>query len=789
MQTSQQHAITAWRLPVILAVGLMFTGCAAEQSRRDGLRLIESGQLDKGLARLEVAASDNPKNAELQLEYLKQRDQGINRLLDQAASARAQGNLTQAEVQLRHVLSLDGSNVKAVNGLRELETDRRHAVLFADLQQRRSKGDLVGAKEILRLILIERPNDSQANLLRYRLDEQTLAHDIAGPTLNIKNRQPVTLQFRDANLKMVLEAISRATGINILMDKDVRNDIKVTIFVKNSPVEEALDLILLQNQLEKRVIGENSVLIYGAVAAKQKEYQDLKVRRFVLTNADPKQVQTMLKTILRVRDLYIDEKTNSVVIRDTNDVIRLAEKLIASIDQPEAEVMLEVQLMDLDRRKTLELGVDWPNMVTWVYPVAAAGQTLSEIRKLASTVSFSPNLGATLRALENDGDTRVLATPRIRSRSKEKARIMIGNRTPIISTAAVPSTGGIGSAAVYNTNIQYLDTGIKLEVEPTVFIDGEVSIKINLEVSDLGTKYENTATGTLAYATTTNNAVTTLRLRDGETQVLAGLIRATTSNGGSQKVPGLGDIPLVGRLFGIQSDSWENRELVLAITPHIVRISQASDANLLELWSGTEANVRMDSSHKSTALPAGNVVTPTTTAAESAGAQRAPAPTPVEMMVPAEASAAQPLSPGVQGAVLGLQVKGPAQAKVGDTFVVALDVGSSGSDLSTISFALKYDMDKVRPIGVTEGSVSAKSGAKSVFQSNVDQSAGIVVASTQMEGASRATGAGTIATVEFQVLAEGLTAFYPTALSASGNDKKSFLIPKPAPLQITLTPK
>ena len=772
-----------FKLLSLAAVILLVGGCAGEMSRREGVNLILEGQLDKGLAKLKESAEAAPKNADIQAEYLRQRDQGINRLLTQANSARVQGDFAGAAGHYRHVLSLDASNPTAAGGLRELDRDRRLAEYQKDAQQRYAKGDNDGAREVLRLILLERPNDPQANQLRQRLGEADLAQNIAGPSLNIKGRRPVTLQFRDANLKMVVDAISRATGVNILLDKDVKNDIKVTIFVKDSPVDETLDLILLQNQLEKRVLGPNSVLIYPATAAKNKDYQELKVRQFVLVNADPKQVQSMLKTILRVRDTYVDEKTNTLIVRDTNAVIRLAEKLVASTDLPEPEVMLEVQLLDLDRKKTLDLGINWPHTVNWLYPGSANtdGYTRRELNSVLSgspLYSFLPSLGGAIKALETDGDTRVLATPRIRAKSKEKARIMIGNRTPIISSAAVPSTGGIGgSAAVYNTNIQYLDTGIKLEVEPNVYSDGEVSIKITLEVSDLGTKYENALTGTLAYATTTNNATTTLRLKDGETQVLAGLLRSSSSNAGNQKVPGLGDVPLVGRLFGVQSDNWQNRELVLAITPRIVRNSQTSDAEIVEMWTGTESAVRYENFQKGPA--------------KSPAAQ--PAPAPAQPALPgnapeAAADDAAPVAPQASAPVgtLRPRILAPANARVGDTISVAIDFPAVDKGVNAVSFALRYDTDKLQPLKVIEGNFGKPSTAKSTFKGEFEPSAGQVFGVLQMEGNNLATTGGALAVAQFKVIAPGKSALTPTSFVAVGNDQKGLLVVSPPAHQIDL---
>lgn len=595
------RAATLRRSALLVSTLALLAGCGGEATRRHSLSLIMEGRYEEGLARLEEAARTEPKNPQARSDYLRQREQVVIRILNAAGSERANERHDAAAVLYRRVLAIDANNAAAKNGLLEMGVDQRHAQRLAEAQALAKKGDLAGARAAVALVLIERPAHLKANQLRYQLAEQTLRESLAGPSLNIQGRKPVTLQFRDAELGMVLEVIALTAGVNITVDKDVGNDLKVSIFVKDVPIEEALDLILQQSQLDKRILNENSVLIYPLTAPKIKEYQGLKVRRFALVNADPKQIQSMIKTILKTKDIYVDERTNAVVIRDTAPAIRLAEKLVAAADQPEPEVMLEVELLDVDRNRALDLGIDWPTSITASWPLAGNPHTLADYRAMnASTVGLS-SLAVTAKAKGTDSDTRTLATPRIRVRNKEKARIMIGDRTPVISSAAVPGTVA-GVAPVFNTSIQYLETGVKLEVEPTVYLDGTVAIKVNLEVSTLGEQV-TTVSGSVAFKTKTNNETTVLRLKDGETQVMGGLIQGFDSHGRANKIPGLGDIPFFGRLFGSGHDEWNNRELVLVMTPHIIRNNQVSEADLLELWSGTENQVRYAAPETKTAAP------------------------------------------------------------------------------------------------------------------------------------------------------------------------------------------
>ncbi len=799
---SKQFIVKArrhWRRYLACGVSvLLLSGCAGEMQRREGMALVHEGNYENGLAKLEQAARENPQNPLIQRDFLRQREQIINRLVNSAGSERAAERYDAAEPLYQRALTLDPNSAPAKQGLTDLNTARRHSKLLAEAQALAKKDDVAGAKATLGLLLVENPGHVQANQLRYQLEEQTLKENMSGPSLNIKSRKPVTLQFRDANLKMVLEAISRTTGVNVLLDKDVRNDIKVTIFVKDTPVEETLDLILFQNQLEKRVLGENTVLIYPFNPAKTKDYQELKVRRFPLTNADPKQIQNMIKTILKTKDIFVDEKTSSIVIRDTPQVIRLAEKLVTSMDQPEPEVMLEVQLLDVNRDKTLDLGVNWPTSVTWAY--SNTDNTLAGWKSRDSSKNVTLNAGnsfsVAVKALETDTDTRVLATPRIRARNKEKAKIMIGSRTPVISSAAVPNSGTQtgGSAAVYNTNIQYLDTGIKLEVEPTIYLDGDVAIKINLEVSDLGSKYENATTGTLAYATTTNNATTVLRLKDGETQILGGLLRAFNSNGASGKIPGLGDLPIIGRLFGVQSDEWGNREIVLAITPHIVRNNQANEADLLEIWSGTESNVKYGASNLKVAGTAGVLghgasgspgpaASPPVARPGLAGVPTAAGPAARGATAPPVVTA--PAALAAAAGPLAVTLAGPQQAKIGDKLNVIVSA-QPGASVNAVTFALRYDAEFLKAVAVTEGDLLRHANIKSNFNGQIDEAGGSVAVDLSAESGGVATGGG-IASIQFEVVGgRGATSVSVATISATGANSTDLPVTNPSPLSVTV---
>src|SRR4030067_1145844 len=256
----------------------------------------------------------------------------------------------------------------------------------------------------------------------------------------------------------------------------------------------------------------------------------------------------------------------------------------------EPEVMLEVEVMEVSTNRLLNLGIQYPDQFSYgIKGAAGAGTaTLAELRGSTTIlIHFATNNPALIVNLkEQDGSTNLLANPRIRVKNREKAKIHIGDRVPVITTTS-------GSSGFVSESVSYLDVGLKLDVEPMVYLENEVGIKVGLEVSNIVkevTGAGTTSSSTLTYQIGTRNANTVLRLRDGETQILAGLI-SDEDRKSANKVPGLGDFPLLGRLFSSHNDTKNKTEIVLLITPHVVRKITRPAADKTEFYSGSEAAV------------------------------------------------------------------------------------------------------------------------------------------------------------------------------------------------------
>jgi len=382
-----------------------------------------------------------------------------------------------------------------------------------------------------------------------------------------------------------------------------------------------------------------------------------------------------------------------------------------------------------------ELGIKWPSSFTLSTPKSV--DTLGKLRDLVSDDLLASPLSATLNLKLEDGDTNILASPRIRVRNREKAKIMIGSRVPVITNTVTPLTTG---GAVTTGSVQYLDVGLSVEVEPDIHLDNEVVIKVKLDVSNI-IKEVTAEGGTLAYEVGTRNANTVLRLKDGETQILAGLISDADRKTAS-KVPGLGQMPVLGRLFSSHKDDSAKTEIVLSITPRIVGSARLNDAREVEYWSGTGSSLR---SSLFNLKPLGSVAVSTTAAATPVARVRPPAQarrdvTPASQAVPAAAAVV-------------LSWQGSGQAKLGDTISLTLNAQSAEA-LSRLDLLLNFDPTVLRAIDVTEGNFLRQNNAQTTFSKAIDQAGGQILVDIAGTGPDGASGSGSAVTLSFEAIAE-----------------------------------
>lgn len=513
-------------------------------------------------------------------DFYLNRDYAVNQvLLKQAKDARDNGDFDVASALYKRVLGISPNNQFAHAGLASLEREKAQMRTLNTAKALLDQNKIAEAKNIVHQVLLENPQHPHAKNLSNQITEKQGSLNATLPQLKAKFNKPITLELRNADVKMVFDTLSRDTGINFILDKDIRPDQKANIFVKDLPIDEAIDMVISSNGLAKKVITENTVIIYPNNRAKLKAYQELLIRNFYLNNTKAKDVAALLKSMIKTKDIFVYERLNMLVMRDRPEVIKLAEKLVASIDLEDPEVMMEIEVLEVSRNRAQELGIVFPNQLSVLSTDTAL--TLAALKKVDSTtIGVSPNPAVNFR--KTVGDLNLLSNPRIRVKNNEIAKILVGDKIPVITTT---STANVG----ISESVSYVDVGLKLEVEPRITLDNFVNIKVGLEVSTLGDKTV-TSNGATVYAIGTRNTQTSLRLKDGETQILAGLIldddRRTVS-----RLPGLGDVPLLGRLFSNNDTSNSKTEIVLAITPRILGNIPLPGSQNTEYWSGTANQV------------------------------------------------------------------------------------------------------------------------------------------------------------------------------------------------------
>ncbi|GJL76355.1 secretin and TonB N-terminal domain-containing protein [Nitrosomonas sp.] len=573
----------------LLILALTASGCAINNKTfgtrnkafEEGQLLIQNGELELGLLRLEQAAREEPNNKEIRAVLIRQRDMVIGKMLADANNTRLSGDLDLAEEQYYRILDLFPRNERVQVSLDMIEQERNHIASVEYARELLARNDVEGAEAAVRAVLQENPMQAQARELIKEISKQIVRAESTDLTLETAFKKPLSMEFKDTELKSVFEIMSRTAGVNFVFDKDVRQEAKVSVFVRDNTVEDILKLLLMTNQLAYTRLNENSLLIYPNTPAKQKEYQELVVRSFQIAYTDVKQMVAMVRGLVKAKDIYVNEQLNLFIMRDTLEAIRVVEKLVSLNDLPEPEVMLEVTILSISRDNVFELGPSLPQSANFSFtgaPVpgadAAASVTFDAISKAGfpNLKSFAISDQVKLSFLHNVTLGDVLANPRVRVKNREAAKFHIGIRQPIFT-----SNVAAGVSAVVTSTPTFIDVGTKLDIEPVISSNNEVMMKVQLEVSAIIGEERAPDGNSRAPIISTTNAETMLTLKDGETQVLAGLLEDNDTRAASG-LAGLINIPGLDRLTSGQNVNRSKREVVLLITPRIIRnVSQQTN--------------------------------------------------------------------------------------------------------------------------------------------------------------------------------------------------------------------
>ena len=574
---------------------IVLVGCAGVREIRLGDQFAGEGNWEAAVFVYREAVRKEPKNIELRRKLGEAKVQAAGLHYERGQQLMKQRDILLSLEEFKKAMSLDPSQARHREALQQILRLKKGRDLYQSGLKFMKTGRFSEAEEQLEQALVMDPELIEVHSALRDLGERRSAASVDEMDLALRSGEPITLKFRNAKLNEVFEFLSKTAGINILFDKDVHPEgLKVTIFIKDASFKEALSLLLTTNNLFLKKINDNTILIIPKTRQKVKQYQDLMIQTFYLSTAKAKDMVNLLRTMLETRRVFVNEGLNALVIRDTPEKIQLARKIIEANDRMVAEVMLEVEVLEVNRTDTLQLG--WKFSQSQIRgrlgPIPSPGQEPGEgafsfALEQANTIFFTlPSVIVDFFKQESEVET--LANPRIRVQDGEKAKINIGDRVPILLSTSTTSAASVGIAGNTQiaTNVEYRDVGIKVEVEPRIHLNGDVTMKIHLEVTSLGDKVD-LGLGFEQFRFGNRSVDTVLRVADGETVVIGGLIGDEERNT-INKVPGLGDLPILGRLFSSTEKGKVKTDILLTIRPRVVRGLEPPDQELQSFWSGTE---------------------------------------------------------------------------------------------------------------------------------------------------------------------------------------------------------
>lgn len=597
------------RIALILVLGGLLLGCAAEVALERGEALSAAGRWEDAVQFYLDAASRDPKNVEIRLGLARAMQEASQAAVRQAQELLKAERFEEANGAFRRALGYNAENRAAQEGLERITRLRQVMEHLTRARSRMEKAEWRAAQAEVAAALRLDPDHPQARELQkeiaLRLKAETpppkAEADPEQAAAQLFSTKPVTLRFRDTDIKEALEVFARTAGVNVFTDESLPAK-RVTTYFKDLPLREAFNLVLVSNRLFAKRVADNTVIVVPDNPGKRQQYDELTVQTFYLTDADAKVAVNLLRTILNTRQVFVNEKLNALVVRETPEKIELARKLLAANDRSVGEVEIDLEVLEVDRTRLQNLGIDISPRTLSVslgFPAnMPIGNVAGSIRDLSTLNITNPSL--ILNLAKNDGSTKTLASPTIRILDRQKARLLIGERRPfqISSLTSVPATAGVtttattpgaaptGAVTTTETRVEFRDVGLKLTLTPTVHLNGEVTVELNFEISSVGAPIAGVPGGQLLPPVNTRNLDTFIKVKNGETRLLGGLFQASESVANS-RVPFLNDVPLLGRLFVSGDQSRATTDVLISLTPRIVKVLDRPDPEVERFLSGT----------------------------------------------------------------------------------------------------------------------------------------------------------------------------------------------------------
>ena len=767
-------------LSVVVSLTIALAACAVSRSFSRGEVAARAGDWDAAVDYYRQAVQDDPDRAEYKIALERATFAAAATHADRARKAEEEGRLEEALREYRRSSDLDASNRQVAAKASELERTIREKIEAArprpQIERLREEARKVGAEPLL------------------------------NPTAPLG---PV--RFNNANVRDVLNFIGESTGINVIFDRDFQ-DRQVTINEDGGTLEGVLQRLMLTNQMFYKVLNERTILVINDTTAKRTQFEDQVVRTFFLSHADATEMNQLLTSIIRIAGMPVqpqfspNKTANTLTVRASAPVMNIIERMLEANDKPRAEVIIDVQILEISRERAKTYGLNLSQYAIGGFfspSVAPSDSTppfnLNTITQGVSTADFYLSVPtALIRFLESDSRTKVLAKPQLRGTEGQKVSLNLGEDVPIPTTTFTPLAAG-GAATSPLTSFGYRTIGIIVEMTPRVTYDGDIMLDLSLENSARGGDVN--IAGQALPAFNSRKVITRLRLRDGESNLLAGLLREDERRS-LQGFPGLLRMPVIQQLFGNNDSTIRQTDIVMLLTPRIVRSHELTANDLAPIYIGPQSNLSLGGGPPplinppaaeppvppdappptpppgtpqlppgSSPIPGFTVLPPTPPApAAPTPPPAAPPPTPEPTPAPAPAPpppAAPVTQPPPTASVARVTLGAAPEMRIGGgPYTVPISIVGA-SRLSTVSISISYNPAVLRVRSVQEGTFMRQGGITPAFTQQVDASAGrIDIAITRPGDLTGAVGSGLVAAVLFEPVAAGQAALTMTGVGS-----------------------
>jgi general secretion pathway protein D len=756
-------------LATTLAIGL--TACAANKAFKSGNQEAKQGNWDAAVVHYTRATREDPDNIEYRMALQRALAESAGEHLQEARKRLAAENLEGAIEEFELSTQLDPTNRYAADEL---------AAARAELKKREERKQEAAG--------FEQRRARARDLLSTR------------PVLEPSSMAPINLKFaQDTSLQKIFEVLSKLSGINVLFDESFR-DKRVTIDLVDVSFKEALDKLVLINRLFYQVVDPSTIIIVPDNAQKHRQYDDLVLKTFYIVNAEVNTIANMLRTIAGIQRVQPNPELKSVTVRATPDQVAVADRIVELNDKTKSEVILDIEMLEVNRAKVLEYGLELAEYQVGLSFDPAGRDTESGAFRLNRLVATDTSdflitfpSAAIYRLFKSIGEVRVLSQPRLRASEGQAAVLRIGQEIPIPVTSFVSQfqPGALPTTPV--TSFQYRNVGINITITPKVFVDGEIELQLDLEAS---TQLETRVIGGIELPVFgTRNVTNVIRLRDGETNLIGGLINVLARQSVSG-IPGIVDLPILNKLFANNDQERQDQEVVFSVTPHIVRAPMVLEEDLIPLPMGTEQRIRVPSASPPLFIPPAEelpeveaAAAPTTeppsepvesepTVSEEPDTVPEEVPTPpgqgpeggepeapAEPEVPAEPEPAEPEpaaepSPPPVGPVSVLLSPPASTVSVGQRVEMALIAGGADG-LSSGDIEITFDATMLEAVEVQPGPFLTIDGKRVTF-APIIEAGRIRVSFSREEDTVGLRGSGHLLRVVFETLAAGRSEVNPT---------------------------